>query len=166
MFVDSDWVSMEKIQQQLPQIRQEDFEREVLLSSTPTVVDFYADWCGPCRAVGPIIEGLSDEFRGRAKFVKVNTDDNQQLSEKYGIMSIPTVSIFVDGKIVDSVFGTAPAQVYRNKIEAVLREQAAQTVTMAASNNPTKQQFSCPVCGASFANQNELMDHKAKAHPM
>jgi thioredoxin 1 len=113
------------LENQLAQLKQEDFDREVLLSSTPTIVDFYADWCGPCRAVGPIIEGLSEEFRGRVKFVKVNTDENQELSERYGILSIPTVAVFVGGRVVDTIIGVSPALVYRNKIQAVLAAKQA-----------------------------------------
>ncbi len=97
-----------------------DFEREVLKSSTPTVVDFYADWCGPCKMVSPIIESLSAEYSGRVNFAKVDTDLNQILAARYDIMSIPTVMIFKDGKIVDKVIGAVPAQVYRKRIDAAL----------------------------------------------
>ncbi len=97
-----------------------DFEREVLKSSTPTVVDFYADWCGPCKMVSPIIESLSNEYSGKVKFAKVDTDLNQILAARYDIMSIPTVMIFKDGKVVDKVIGAVPAQVYRKRIDAAL----------------------------------------------
>ncbi len=97
-----------------------DFEREVLKSSTPTVVDFYADWCGPCKMVSPIIESLSNEYSGKVKFAKVDTDLNQVLAAKYDVMSIPTVIIFKDGRIVDKIIGASPAQVYRKRIDAAL----------------------------------------------
>ena len=101
-------------------LKQEDFEREVLKSGVPTVVDFYADWCGPCRMVSPIMESLSREYAGRVKFVKVDADDNQALATRYQVMSIPTVIIFNGGRIVDTVIGAAPADVYRRKINADL----------------------------------------------
>jgi len=101
-------------------LRQEDFERAVLKSETPTVVDFYADWCGPCRMVSPVIESLSTEYAGRINFAKVDTDDNQALAARYDIMSIPTVLIFKSGNIVDKIIGAAPAQAYRQRINAAL----------------------------------------------
>ena len=98
-----------------------DFEKEVLQSSLPTVVDFYADWCGPCRMVSPVIETLSREYGGRAKFVKINTDDNPELAERYGIMSIPTVMIFKDGAVASTTIGAGPAAMYKQKLDAVLK---------------------------------------------
>jgi thioredoxin 1 len=101
-------------------LKQADFEHSVLESKAPTVVDFYADWCGPCKVVSPVIESLSQEYNGRVSFVKVDTDANQNLAMRYNIMSIPTVIIFRDGKIVDKIIGAVPAQVYRQKIDAAL----------------------------------------------
>ena len=97
-----------------------DFERAVLKSQEPTVVDFYADWCGPCRAVSPVIESLSQEYAGRVSFAKVNTDANQVLAARYDIESIPTVMIFKQGRIVDRIIGAVPAQAYRQRINAAL----------------------------------------------
>ena len=73
----------------LVHLQGKDFEKEVLQSEVPTVVDFYADWCGPCRMVSPVIESLSKEYVGRVKFVKINTDDNPEIAAKFEIMSIP-----------------------------------------------------------------------------
>ena len=101
-------------------LQSKDFENEVLKSEIPTVVDFYADWCGPCRMVSPIIETLSKEYAGRAKFVKVNTDDNQDLAEKFGIMSIPTIMVFKNGQIASRTVGAGPAAMYKQKIDAAL----------------------------------------------
>ena len=97
-----------------------DFERAVLKSQSPTVVDFYADWCGPCRMVSPVIESLSQEYTGRVNFAKVDTDANQSLAMRYNIMSIPTVMIFKGGRFVDKIIGAMPAQAYRQKIDSVL----------------------------------------------
>ena len=102
-------------------LKERDFERVVLESETPTIVDFYAEWCGPCRTVGPVIESLSQEYIGKANFAKVNTDENQGLAARYDIMSIPTVLIFRKGNVVGKVVGAAPAQTYRERIDAVLR---------------------------------------------
>jgi thioredoxin 1 len=104
----------------IQQIKQKDFERTVLKSQTPTVVDFYADWCGPCRMVSPVIESLSQSYAGRVNFAKVDTDENQELAARYNVLSIPTVMIFKAGRVVDKVIGAVPAQVYRQKIDAAL----------------------------------------------
>jgi len=107
--------------QTLLHLSETDFERVVLRSELVTVVDFYADWCGPCRLVGPVIEGLSSSYDGKVKFAKVDVDSNQRLAAKYGIQGIPTVMIFRDGKVVDRIVGAAPAQVYRQRIDRVLQ---------------------------------------------
>jgi thioredoxin 1 len=105
----------------LAQLQGKDFDKEVVQSSLPTVVDFYADWCGPCRMVSPIIESLSKEYAGKAKFVKVNTDDNPELAQRFGIMSIPTVMVFKDGKVASTTIGAGPAAMYKQKIDAALK---------------------------------------------
>ena len=96
------------------------FESEVMKSQLPVLVDFYADWCGPCKLVAPVIEQLSKEYSGKAKFVKVDTDANQDLAMRYGIMSIPTVMLFAEGKVKDVVIGAAPAATYKTKLDAVV----------------------------------------------
>ena len=101
-------------------ITQADFEHAVLKSQTPMVVDFYADWCGPCRMVGPVMETLSQEYTGRVSFAKVDTDANQSLAMRYNIMSIPTVMIFKGGRIVDKIVGAMQGDAYRRKINAAL----------------------------------------------
>jgi thioredoxin 1 len=105
----------------LPHLSSSEFEKEVLKSQVPTVVDFYADWCGPCRMVSPIIEALSSEYDGRVKFVKVNTDDNPDIAMKYGIMSIPTIIVFKNGQVASTIIGAGPATMYKQKIDTVLK---------------------------------------------
>jgi thioredoxin 1 len=96
------------------------FQDEVVKSQLPVVVDFYADWCGPCRMVSPIIEQLAKEYAGKAKFVKINTDDNQDLAAQFGIMSIPTVMFFAKGKVEEIVVGAAPAAVFKSKLQPLV----------------------------------------------
>lgn len=83
----------------------ENFEKEVLKSEKPVLVDFYADWCGPCKMMTPIIEELANELQGKAKVGKINVDNNQELALKYDVMSIPTIIIFKDGKEIKRFVG-------------------------------------------------------------
>lgn len=96
------------------------FEQEALKSSIPVVVDFYADWCGPCKMIAPIIEQLSGEYEGRVKIGKVNTDENRGVASKYSIMSIPTILFIKDGKVVDTAVGAMPKAALEQKIKAML----------------------------------------------
>jgi len=84
------------------------FEQEVLKSAEPVVVDFWAEWCGPCRAVAPILEEISNEYAGKIKIVKLNTDEEGSVAMKYGISSIPTMNLFVGGEVVKSIVGARP----------------------------------------------------------
>ncbi len=84
------------------------FESEVLKAEGPVLVDFWAPWCGPCRMVGPVMEQLAKQYAGKVTVVKLNTDENPQVSMTYGIRSIPTVALFKDGEVVDGVIGAAP----------------------------------------------------------
>ncbi|MBI3579030.1 MAG: thioredoxin [Ignavibacteriales bacterium] len=93
------------------------FQTEVLNSKLPVLVDFWAPWCGPCRMVGPIVEELANEYAGKFKVAKVNTDDNMGISAQYGIRSIPTLGIFKNGKLVDAVVGAVPKRVLQQKLE-------------------------------------------------
>ena len=85
-----------------------DFEAVVLKSTTPVLVDFWAEWCGPCRAVGPILEEISNEHGDKLKIVKLNTDEEGAIAMKYGISSIPTMNVFVNGEVVKTIVGAKP----------------------------------------------------------
>lgn len=82
-----------------------DFDAVVLKSSMPVLVDFWAAWCGPCRAIAPVIDTLADEYDGKAKICKMNVDENPSTPGKFGIRAIPTMIIFKDGKVVDQITG-------------------------------------------------------------
>jgi thioredoxin 1 len=96
------------------------FEELVLNSSMPTLVDFWAPWCGPCRMVAPIVEDLAKAYDGRALIVKVNTDENARMAGDLGIMGIPTLILFKDGQEVERVVGYAPRHVLEEKLNAAL----------------------------------------------
>ena len=99
-----------------------DFEEKVLKHKGAAFVDFYADWCGPCKMAAPIIDELSEEYKGKMLVGKVNTDENQTTSGKYGIMSIPTVVMFKDGKEVDRMSGFGGKDGYLRLIKKALGE--------------------------------------------
>jgi thioredoxin 1 len=84
------------------------FQSEVLDAEVPTLVDFWAPWCGPCKALGPILEEIAAEYSGRIKVVKVNTDDSQEVAAQYNIRSIPTVMLFKSGQAVETIVGALP----------------------------------------------------------
>lgn len=88
-----------------------EFDEKVLNSDMPVLVDFWAEWCGPCKAIGPSIEALATEYEGKAKVYKVDIDNEGEIAERYGIMSIPTLLVFKGGKIVDKMNGAAPKPV-------------------------------------------------------
>ena len=94
------------------------FEQEVLNSTNPVFVDFWAEWCGPCRAVSPAVEELSGEYKGKIDFVKINVDQNNELSQKYSIFSIPTLAIFENGKIIAQSAGAASKDKIRSYIDS------------------------------------------------
>ena len=96
------------------------FQSEVLESSTLSVIDFWAEWCGPCRALGPVIEELSKEYAGKVKIGKLNVDVNPNTSVNYGITSIPAILFIKDGKVVDKQIGAVPKSVLDKKIQAHL----------------------------------------------
>ncbi|MCV6596690.1 MAG: thioredoxin [Mangrovicoccus sp.] len=96
------------------------FETEVKNSDLPVVVDFWAEWCGPCKQIGPALEELSDEFEGRVKIVKVNVDENNKTAAELGIRGIPALFLFKDGQIVTNKTGAAPKAALQGWIESAL----------------------------------------------
>ena len=96
------------------------FDAEVLKSSTPVLVDFWAEWCGPCRAVGPILEEISNEYGSKLKIVKLNTDEESAIAIKYGITSIPTLNVFVNGEVVKTIIGAKPKPALLKELEGFI----------------------------------------------
>jgi thioredoxin 1 len=96
------------------------FESEVIKSNIPVLIDFWATWCGPCKAIAPIVEDLAKEYDGKFKIGKVDVDDNQQTAIKYGIRSIPTLLIMKNGKVNDTIVGAVPKAQIVQKLNAAL----------------------------------------------
>ncbi len=98
----------------------DNFESEVLNSSVPVLVDFWAEWCMPCRALGPVIDEVANEYNGKAKVGKLDTDNNQNIASQYGITSIPTVMIFKGGQVVQKFTGLRPKKDLASALDAAL----------------------------------------------
>ena len=94
----------------------DNFEAEVIKSDLPVLVDFWATWCAPCKAIAPTIDALAGEYAGKVKIGKVNVDENQSTPSKYGVRGIPTIILFKDGKVVDQVVGAVP----KSQLEALI----------------------------------------------
>ncbi len=117
-------MSKQKTDGKVIHLNNAEFETQVLKSDVPVLVDFYADWCGPCHVIAPTIEALSNEFEGKVKFVKVDVDANQEVASRYEIMSIPTIMLFENGRVEDSIVGAYPASVYKQHIERALSRRS------------------------------------------
>ncbi len=98
----------------------ENFDDEVLKSDLPVLVDFYADWCGPCKMMGPVVAKLAEEYEGKAKVGKINVDEQPELAEKYGVMSIPAFVILKNGELVDQSLGAMPKEVLEEKLRKAI----------------------------------------------
>ncbi|MGZ0168938.1 MAG: thioredoxin [Planctomycetales bacterium] len=102
------------------EFKDDSFEEDVLKSETPVLVDFWAPWCGPCRMLAPTIDAISEEYDGRVKVGKVNTDENPQISTQHQVNSIPTLMIFKGGEIVERLVGAIPKEKITEKLDAHL----------------------------------------------
>jgi thioredoxin len=105
---------------QVVHVNDDNFQTEVLDSSSPVLVDFSAAWCGPCKQLAPIVEDLAKEYDGRLKVAKIDVEESQQTAMKYGIMSVPTLLFLVDGKVTDQLVGSVPRQTLEERISKVL----------------------------------------------
>lgn len=94
----------------------DNFDDEVLKSTTPVLVDFWAEWCGPCKIVGPILSELSESYAGKIKVAKLNVDDNPDLTSRFNVLSIPTMKFFKNGEVVGELVGAAPKNMIETEI--------------------------------------------------
>ena len=104
----------------IQQIKDENFENEALNSQILTLVDFWAEWCGPCKQIGPILEEIAEEKKDKLRIVKLNIDENQLTPQKYGVRGIPTLMFFNNGKLVDTKIGNLPKSLLNEWIESSL----------------------------------------------
>jgi len=100
------------------QLSDDSFEKDVLQSDIPVLVDFWASWCAPCKAIAPVVDSLADQFEGKVKIAKLNVDDNPATPGQYGVRGIPTLILFKDGSVVDQVVGAVP----KNQLEGLINK--------------------------------------------
>ncbi len=101
-------------------INEQNFAQEVLKSTTPVLVDFWAEWCGPCKMIAPILDQLAGDYDGKIKIAKVNVDDNQALASQYGIQHIPTLLLFKNGEVHEQIMGLRSLRELKAKLDAVV----------------------------------------------
>lgn len=104
----------------VPEINDDTFDKEVIKSALPVLVDFSATWCGPCKVLGPVVEEIADDFEGRLKVVKVDIDSAQETASRLGITSVPTLMVFNKGKEVGRTYGAQPKETIVKQLEAAL----------------------------------------------
>ena len=102
------------------QLTEDNWEKEVLNSDIPVLIDFWAPWCGPCRMVAPIVSEIAEEYKGKLKVGKLNTDEEPGIAVRYGIMSIPTLMIFKNGTVADQIIGAVPKEYFIQKLEQIV----------------------------------------------
>ena len=101
-------------------VTEQTFDSEVIKSSVPVLVDFWATWCGPCKMIAPIVEDLAGEYQGKLKVVKLDVDENSGVAAKYSVMSIPTLGIFSKGELIERIVGYMPKEQLKKRIDAAL----------------------------------------------
>ena len=106
-------------------VTDEEFEQQVLKSDKPVMVEYWAPWCGPCRAVAPILEDLAGEYADKVVVAKVNMDENPRYAMEYGVMAIPNMIFFKNGEMVDQIVGAGPKSLYKTRLEALLQDGVA-----------------------------------------
>ena len=102
------------------QVTDNDFEQEILKADTPALVDFWAAWCGPCRAIAPVVEELARDYQGKVKVAKMNVDENAKTPAKYGIRAIPTLIIFKGGQVMEQITGAVSRSIIENALKKAL----------------------------------------------
>lgn len=113
-------MSLENSYKKIKEVSSTDFDSEVIDATLPVLVDFWADWCMPCKMLSPIVEEIAIELRDRLKVVKVDVDENPDIATRYGIQAIPTLLVFKDGKIVTEIVGYVSKKALLNKLEEVI----------------------------------------------
>ncbi len=101
-------------------ITKENFKQEVMDSDKPVLIDFWADWCAPCRMLGPSIDQLSEQYKDKAVIAKINIDQQRELAQQFGVMSIPSVFVLKNGKVIDSAVGVRPKKYYEDVLEKAM----------------------------------------------
>ncbi|GAC1574520.1 MAG: thioredoxin [Candidatus Dormibacteria bacterium] len=104
----------------LQEVTAETFDREVLQATLPVLVDYWAPWCAPCRMVSPIVEAIGQEYPDRLKVVKLNVDEHPEISQRYGVMSIPSLIVYRDGEVIQTIIGARPKQVLLKDLASLL----------------------------------------------